>query len=239
VGTLAAGVGHEINNPLAYIISNLHYISGELREARPAGESQRWVEMEQALGEALEGAERVRRIVQELKTFSRARPQEQQRVDLRAVLETALSLTEAQTRQRARVVRDYDTPLEVLGDASRLGQVFLNLLSNATQAIPEGHPAQHELRVSSRREEPGRVVVAVSDTGAGIPPEVLPRIFEPFFTTKSVGVGTGLGLSICHTYVQAMGGEIRVRTEVGRGTTFEVVLHQAPAAERAPMRGQG
>jgi ligand-binding sensor domain-containing protein/signal transduction histidine kinase/CheY-like chemotaxis protein len=234
VGTLAAGVGHEINNPLAYIISNLHYIAGELREARPEGEPERWVEVEQALGEALQGADRVRRIVQELKTFSRARPQEQHRVDLQAVLESALSLAEAETRLRARVVKDYGAAPAVMGDASRLAQVFLNLLINATQALPEGHASQNEIRLSVRQDEQGRVVVAVIDTGAGIPPEVLPRIFEPFFTTKPVGEGTGLGLSICHTYLQAMGGDIRVRSELGRGTTVEVVLLPAAAAPPEP-----
>ncbi|MDY7233269.1 sensor histidine kinase [Hyalangium rubrum] len=232
VGTLAAGVGHEINNPLAYIISNLHYIAEELRGARPEGDPERWGEMEQALSEALQGADRVRRIVQELKTFSRAHPQEQRRVELGAVLEAALAMAEVETRLRARVVKDYGTLPPVQGDASRLEQVVLNLLINATQAIPEGHVDQNEIRVSARLDEQGRVVVAVSDTGAGIPADVLPRIFEPFFTTRSVGMGTGLGLSICHSYVQAMGGEIRVRSELGQGTTVEVVL--VPAQEAVP-----
>jgi CheY-like chemotaxis protein len=127
------------------------------------------------------------------------------------------------------VVKEFGESLEVLGDATRLGQVFLNLLVNAAQAIPEGHAAQHEIRVTLRKDEQGSIRVAVSDTGSGIPPDVLPRIFEPFFTTKPVGVGTGLGLSICHTYVQGMGGELLVRSELGRGTTFEVVLPPAPA----------
>ncbi|WP_224365002.1 two-component regulator propeller domain-containing protein [Hyalangium versicolor] len=229
VGTLAAGVGHEINNPLAYIISNLHYATSEVRgAAQREGPQAGWGEVEQALDEALQGADRVKRIVQDLKTFSRMQPERLRRVDLHGVMELALSIADAEIRHRARVVKEYDEGLEVLGDETRLGQVFLNLLVNAAQAIPEGHADQHEIRITLRTNERGHILAAVSDTGSGIPPEVLPRIFEPFFTTKPVGVGTGLGLSICHSYIQNMGGEIRVRSEQGKGTTFEVELPPAP-----------
>jgi CheY-like chemotaxis protein len=156
-------------------------------------------------------------------------PEQMQWVELHGVLELALAIAETELRHRARVVKDYGEPPAVLGDETRLGQVFLNLLVNAAQATPEGHADRHEIRVVTRTNERGHAVVEVSDTGTGIAPEVLPRIFEPFFTTKAVGVGTGLGLSICHSYVQAMGGDIHVRSELGRGTTFEVVL--PPAAE--------
>ncbi len=225
VGTLAAGVGHEINNPLAFIIANLNFVSEEVRDAaRDEGTGQRWGEVEQALGEALQGAERVRRIVQDLRTLSRLTSVHRKRVELHAVLDSALSVADAQIRPRAQVVKDYGEVPSVLVDEKRLGQVFLHLLMNAAQAIPEGRPQANEIRVRTRQAERGRVVVSVQDTGTGIPPEVLPRIFEPFFTTRPVGVGTGLGLSICHTYVQAMGGEIRVHSEPGHGATFEVVL---------------
>ena len=229
VGTLAAGVGHEINNPLAFIISNLHYASVEVHDARGEPGGERWKEVEQALDEALQGADRVRRIVQDLRTFSRMQPERLRHVELHAVLDLALSFADAEIRHRARLVKDYGEPLTVLGDETRLGQVFLNLLVNAAQAIPEGHADQNEIRVTTRRNAQGQIAVEVSDTGTGIPPEVLPRIFEPFFTTKPVGVGTGLGLSICHSYVQNMGGEIHVRSEQGKGTTFEVVLPMAEA----------
>jgi CheY-like chemotaxis protein len=156
-------------------------------------------------------------------------PERLRRVELHAVLELALSFADAEIRHRARLVKDFGEPLTVLGDETRLGQVFLNLLVNAAQAIPEGHADRNEIRVTARRNTQGQIAVEVSDTGTGIPPEVLPRIFEPFFTTKPVGVGTGLGLSICHSYVQNMGGDIHVRSEQGRGTTFEVVLPTAEA----------
>ncbi|HEX8697346.1 MAG TPA: two-component regulator propeller domain-containing protein, partial [Myxococcaceae bacterium] len=232
VGTLAAGVGHEINNPLSFIISNLHYATAEVQSAARSEDSKRWKEVAQALDDALHGADRVRRIVQDLKTFSRVQPEQMHRVDLHTVLDLTLAIAEAQTRHRARVVKDYGNPPDVLGDETRLGQVFLNLLVNAAQAIAEGHADRNEIRVVTRRDAQGHAVVEVSDTGTGIPPEVLPRIFEPFFTTKDIGVGTGLGLSICHSYVEAMGGMIHVRSELGQGTTFQVVL---PAAEEDAM----
>ncbi|HZH17589.1 MAG TPA: two-component regulator propeller domain-containing protein [Archangium sp.] len=225
VGTLASGVGHEINNPLAFIISNLHYVTGELRElTKREEESGRWQEVEQALSDAKVGAERVRRIVADLRTLARAQREPSKEVDLHALLDVSLATADGQLRPRARVVKEYGTPPTVLGDETRLGQVFLHLLVNAAQAIPEGGADQNEVRVTTRRDERGHAVIEVRDTGMGIPAEVLPRIFEPFFTTKPVGEGTGLGLSICHTHLKAMGGDIQVRSEPGRGTTFAVTL---------------
>jgi signal transduction histidine kinase len=228
VGTLAAGVGHELNNPLAYVISNLHFVAAEVREA--AGHSQereRWEEVTQAIDEALQGTERMRGIIQDLRTFSRMQPQLRQRVELHTVLDRVLTIASGELGRGAQVVKRYGTPPAVLGDEARLAQVFLNLLINAAQAIPAGHADQHQIRLTTRADERGYAVVEVSDTGKGIAPEVLPRIFEPFFTTKEVGVGTGLGLSICHSYIQAMNGELRVRSQPGQGTTFEVVLPPA------------
>ncbi|REG27129.1 C4-dicarboxylate-specific signal transduction histidine kinase [Archangium gephyra] len=225
VGTLASGVGHEINNPLAFIISNLNYVTGELRDlTKREEESERWQEVEQALSEAKVGAERVRRIVADLRTLARAQREPSKEVDLHTLLDVTLATADGQLRPRARVVKEYGTPPTVLGDELRLGQVFLHLLVNAAQAIPEGRADQNEVQVTTRRDERGHAVIEVSDTGVGIPPEVLPHIFEPFFTTRPVGEGTGLGLSICHTHLQAMGGDIQVRSAPGRGTTFTVTL---------------
>jgi CheY-like chemotaxis protein len=134
-------------------------------------------------------------------------------------------------RHRARLVKDYGQTPTIDANESRLGQVFLNLLVNAAQAIPEGNAERNEIRIVTRAKD-GWVVIDISDTGAGIPPERLARIFEPFFTTKPVGEGTGLGLSICHGIVGSLGGEITVSSRIGEGTTFQVTLPVGRLEER-------
>jgi ligand-binding sensor domain-containing protein/signal transduction histidine kinase/CheY-like chemotaxis protein len=241
VGTLAAGVGHEINNPLAYIVSNLEYASLEVgalvRELPPEQSGERLKDMDRALREALHGAERVRRIVQDLKTFSRGDEEARGPVSLQAVLESAAKLAGNELRPRARLVKDFgDIPL-VEGNESRLAQVFLNLVINSAQALPEGRASENEVRLVTRREGADKVVAEVHDTGSGIPQEVLSRIFEPFFTTKPVGVGTGLGLALCHRFVTSMGGEIGVESEPGKGTVVRVTLRAAaPLAPPLPVQ---
>jgi signal transduction histidine kinase/ligand-binding sensor domain-containing protein len=240
VGTLAAGVGHEINNPLTYIISNLEHVSEEAAAlaAQEEGSEQsreRLREMQQVLREALMGADRVRRIVRDLKTFSRQDEDTCGPVDLRGVLDSAAKMAGGELRPRAQLVRDYaaEVPL-VEGSEARLSQVFLNLIINAAQALPEGRPEQNEVRLVLRRGDEGQVVAEVRDTGSGIPPEVLGRIFDPFFTTKPVGVGTGLGLALSQTFITSMKGRIEVESQPGSGTVFRVRL---PAA--APHHQNG
>ncbi|MCP3097555.1 PAS domain S-box protein [Myxococcus sp. K15C18031901] len=236
VGTLAAGVAHEINNPLAYLTANLAFareeLSGLPTPAAPGLDprlAESLADAQAALAEAQQGAERVRTIVRDLKTFSRVDAVEDSVVDVRQVLESTLNLATTEIRHRARLVKTFDDVAPVRANESRLGQVFLNLLVNAAQAIPEGVPDRHEIRVNARMTDTGRVVVEVTDTGVGIAAEHLPRLFDPFFTTKAPGVGTGLGLSICHNLVTALGGEILVQSAPGRGSTFQVIL---PPAER-------
>jgi CheY-like chemotaxis protein len=140
-------------------------------------------------------------------------------------------------RQRAHVVRDFGEVRYVEGNESRLSQVFLNLVMNAVQALPEGRADQHEIRIRTRPDPAGRVVVTVSDTGEGIPPEAMKRLFVPFFTTKAVGMGTGLGLSICQRLVTGCGGEITAESRPGEGATFHVRLRGAvepPVSTAAP-----
>jgi PAS domain S-box-containing protein len=223
VGTLAAGVAHEINNPLAYVTANLEFILEELRN--PVGPTPATtMEIRQMATEALQGANRVKKIVKGLKTFSRVDDAQRTIMDLHSVLELAIKMTFNELRQRAQLVRIYGGCPLVEGDEGRLGQVFVNLLVNAAQAVPEGNVAAHEIRVATSTDPSGRAIVEVHDTGGGIPASALARIFEPFFTTKPIGSGTGLGLSICHNIVKDMGGEISVTSEPGLGTTFRVAL---------------
>jgi CheY-like chemotaxis protein/two-component sensor histidine kinase len=189
-------------------------------------------ELVEALRDARDGADRVRIIVRDLKTFSRAQEDLRTCVDVQRVLESSLRMAWNEVRHRARLVKQYTPVPAVEANESRLGQVFLNLIVNAAQAIGEGHADKNEIRLRTRSDALGRVIVEVEDTGPGIGPEVMRRLFTPFFTTKQPGVGTGLGLSICHRIVTGLGGEIVVDSEIGRGTMFRIVL---PAASNVAV----
>jgi PAS domain S-box-containing protein len=228
IGLLAAGVAHEINNPLGSLVANLDLaVEDVASESAAPFDRQRHRD---ALRDAREGAERIRQIVQDIKVFSRSDETGLEAVDVESAVESALRMAWNEIRRRARLVKNYQHVPLVWANESRLGQVFLNLLMNAAQAIPEGNALGHVVRVTiSHDEARGRVVVAIGDTGAGIPAELRARLFTPFFTTKPPGVGTGLGLSICKRIVDSLGGEITVESEVGNGTVFSVHLPLAPA----------
>lgn len=234
IGTLAAGVAHEISNPLAYIATNLEYIGARLdRVDDPAVVR----ELRRATREATLGADRVRRIVGDLTRFARREQSPPAPVDVRSVLDTAISMAWSEIRHRARLVRDYGALALVLADEDRLVQVFLNLLLNAAHAIEDGRAEKNEIRLRTLLDG-DRLAIEVQDTGVGIAGEALARVFDPFFTTKPAGVGTGLGLSICHTIVSGLGGAVEVESEVGVGSTFRVVLpvHRETAAGREVPR---
>lgn len=226
LGTLAAGVAHEMNNPLGYVITNLE-IAGETLANHPE-----LLPVFRAVAEAREGAERVRRIVSDLKVFSRSDEEAAGPVDVRSALDAAARLASNEIRHRATLEMAVEGSPWVRANASKLGQVFVNLLINAAQAIPAGEASAHRIRVSVRALR-DQVAISVADDGLGIPPEIRDKIFLPFFTTKPVGEGTGLGLPICHGIVASFGGTIRCESEPGRGTVFTVAL---PACAAPPTR---
>jgi PAS domain S-box-containing protein len=229
VGTLAAGMAHEINNPLAYVTANLDVVLEELQAIGGGSPSSRIKDLEGMVLEARGGSERIRKLVRELMTFSRPEAERRAVIEVRPVIELAIGMAFNEIRHRARLVKDYGAIPPVCADDARLGQVFINLLVNAAQSIAEGNVEDNEIRIVTATDEAGRAVMEIRDTGPGVPAAVIGRIFDPFFTTKAVGVGTGLGLSICHNIVTGMGGEITVRNNAGRGATFRVVL---PASGR-------
>ena len=218
VGILAAGVAHEINNPLAAALMNLEL--AELELARPGTDPA----VREMVHDALEAVDRVKDIVKDLKIFARHEEVAPGAVVLEQVLDSSLRMAWNELRHRAHVVRDYAHAPAVYGAEAKLGQVFLNLIVNAAQAIEPGKADQNQIRVSARATGDATAVIEISDTGSGIPPEVLARLFTPFVTTKPIGVGTGLGLTICQRIVTAYGGQIAVETELGKGTTFRVTL---------------
>jgi signal transduction histidine kinase/DNA-binding response OmpR family regulator len=226
VGMLAAGVAHEINNPLGAALLNLESVHDMLSKA-PDNRDEK--ELNVAMRDARGAVARVREIVRDLKLFSRHEDGAQDRADVKEALESSLRMAFNEIRHRAGVVKNYaDTPT-IKGSESRLGQVFLNLLVNAAQAIPEGNIDANTITVRTSLDADGNAVVEISDTGAGIKPEDVPNLFTPFFTTKPPGIGTGLGLPICQRIIAQMGGTISVESEVGKGTTFRVVLPPARA----------
>src|SRR5205085_300218 len=230
LGTLSAGVAHEINNPLAYVIASLDLVADRLPEIASMLGREGGQFLEQQVQRAREGTDRVRKIVRDLKSFSRADEETVTVTDLVKSLNTSLTLVWNEIKHRARLVKDFDRLPPVRANEARLGQVFINLFVNAAQAMPEGNIEHNELRVVGRTDALGNAVVEIHDTGCGIPPDHLDRIFEPFFTTKPVGEGTGLGLAICHGIVTSLGGTLSVQhTEVGKGTVFRVVLPAAKA----------
>jgi signal transduction histidine kinase len=243
VGTLAAGVAHEINNPLAVVLGSLQVIAKDVQQlsrgletlqeetgpastARLARLQSTAASVADALRDADEAGERVRTIVRDLRVFSRSEGEVREPVDVHGVLESSLRMARNEIRHRANVVRRFGDVPRVYGNEGRLGQVFLNLIVNAAQAIPEGNTDQNTITITTRRLD-DMVAVEIADTGAGIAPEALPLIFDVFFTTKEIGVGTGLGLAICHRIVTAMNGRIEAESRLGAGTTFRVVLPRA------------
>jgi PAS domain S-box-containing protein len=218
IGALAAGVAHEINNPLTYLKANLTVALDHLRgpDANP--------EVVQLLREAEEAADRVRRIVQDLQILSRPREDDVEDLDACTVIDSSINMAWNEIRHRAQLVKDYRPIPLVRINRARLGQVILNVLINAAHAIEDGRVNSNRIEVSTFTGSEGDAVIEIRDTGCGIPAKLLHRTFEPFFTTKPIGVGTGLGLSICHSIVTAAGGRIDLESPRSGGCLVRVVL---------------
>jgi signal transduction histidine kinase/ActR/RegA family two-component response regulator len=244
IGLLAAGVAHEINNPAAFVLANIEALTGHLRlveerlrdpdaEAARRGIADLLFEANVILQESKEGMARIHRIVRDLGSFSHSDEETIVPMNVNSAIDSALGMLRNELKYRARVERDLRAKRMVRASAPRLGQVFLNLILNAAQALDEAGSRRNLVTVRSFDEGP-EVVVEISDNGPGIAAEILPRIFESFFTTKPRGMGTGLGLPISLGIVRTLGGEIIVDSRAGQGATFRVRL---PADESsAPER---
>jgi two-component system, NtrC family, sensor kinase len=223
LGVLAAGVAHEINNPLAAVMTNVD-VTAEWLERQPGAEAR---EVREALRDAADASQRINRIVRDLTLFSRAPAGAIEPVNVRGVLEHTLRLAESQLR-RVQVVWQLEGPPLVDANQPQLGQIFITLIHNAAQAMKELARPVHQLTLSSSARKK-YLVVGITDTGCGMSKETRAKLFTPFFTTRPVGDGTGLGLSICQRLVTSLGGSIEVETELGVGSTFRVLL---PASVR-------
>jgi signal transduction histidine kinase len=236
LGTLAAGVAHEVNNPLTYVVGNLDRLRASLEGSGAVNR----LELARRVATAQEGVGRVERIIRDLQTFSRDEELSIEAVDLREVVDSAMALAGNQLRESATVDVNYDEQVPmVMGGVARMGQVVLNLLVNAQQAVRGVRGPTITVRVGQTGE--GGVFLDVEDNGRGIEPDVRAQIFRPFFTTKEIGVGTGLGLSVCRNIVASMDGVIDVASDPGQGTCFRLLFPAAgPPLERsAPETASG
>jgi two-component system, cell cycle sensor histidine kinase and response regulator CckA len=224
LNTLSAGVAHEINNPLASLCANVGFALDELRSRTDLDDGLK--EVMQALDEAEQAGSRVRDIVKDLRAFGDDAKSRNPRVEIQRAVEWACRICRREVQSKATLEVTVDSQAFIEADATRFGQVVVNLLMNAAQAIDKGSPKDNLVSVSVFDDD-DNVVLVVRDTGRGIDQKDLGRVFDPFFTTKKVGEGTGLGLSVCHGIVRALGGRMTVQSVVGKGTAFRVSLPRA------------
>jgi two-component system NtrC family sensor kinase len=234
--TLAAGIAHEINNPLSYVIGNLVFALDNLEPLRlPTEDLPLVAEVRNALSEARQGAQRIASIVRDVKIFSRADRDTLKLVAPASVVEASLRMVQSNIENRATVVREINEVPPILANEAGLAQVMINLLMNAVHALPE-RPVSDNIITIAVRSEPTVVVMEVRDNGVGVAPEHLRHIFDPFFTTKPVGEGMGLGLSICNSIIDAHDGRIEVMSTVGVGSAFRVIIPLAPIYDAAEKK---
>lgn len=240
LGTMAAGVVHEINNPLACVSANLSFVAEELTEllaVLPETERTRIAACLEAIGDAREGTNQAASIVKDLRIFSRKDEAEADLVALEDSLEAALKVAAPSIKGKAAIKRHFTGSTFIRCNYTRLEQVFLNLIINAAQAVASTGRADGLITLSTSTTT-GEAVVEIADNGVGMTAEVKERLFEPFFTTKPPGEGTGLGLAVCHGIISAAGGRIDVRSEAGQGTTFRLSF-PALRADETPARTVG
>jgi two-component system NtrC family sensor kinase len=232
LGQLVAGVAHELNNPIGFVHANLQLLDEYVEKLmRPGLDPESRERVREAIGKLLsrsrEGTERVKQIVEDLRTFSRTGQAELLEVCVNDELDRTLVLIEPRLKDGIRVVREYGELPPLRCFAGQLNQVFMNLLMNACDALD----GKGEIVIRTRSVE-GGVRIEIEDGGPGMPPEVKTRIFDPFFTTKDVGKGTGLGLYISHGIIERHGGSMWVESEPQQGSTFVIELPlQAPVEE--------
>lgn len=251
IGTLAAGMAHEINNPIAWILANLGFMKEsihklqtnllELENICNEPDSQIKIqkidallvdmtqgklveEMDEIISESIEGIDRIRGIVDSLRGFSRMNDSRLVPIDIAETIDSVIKIAFSEIKYRAKIKKIIPRNLpKITSNSVKLHQVFLNLILNAAQSIAKGTIEENTILIKAELMD-NIIQVDICDTGSGIPPEYLSRIFDPFFTTKPIGTGTGLGLSICHDIIQECGGEIKVQSILGKGSTFSVYL---------------
>jgi len=235
IGALAAAVAHEVNTPLTYVLANVAYLEARLGEAPARGLPAAPEQAADAVGEVASGLRRIQALMRDLRTLSLGEEADRGPCDAANAVRSAAAIAAGEIRARAALALDLPDGLPpAAASEARLGQVMLNLLTNAAHSIPHGAASDNVIRVSARAEG-GRIALEVADTGTGIAPDVLPRIFEPFFTTKRAGEGTGLGLWIVRRVLGPLGGEVVALPHAPRGTVMRVTLPAAaPAAAHAP-----
>jgi nitrogen-specific signal transduction histidine kinase len=219
-GMLASSVAHEINNPLSALMGNVQYALGEFEEGVLGADTMK--EIHDCLGESFQAADRIRNIVGDLRIFCHPRDGSTGPVDVNRVMESTLRVAMNEIRHRAKLIKNLNPVPNVLADESSVGQVFLNLLVNAAHSIEVGSASKNEISVTTSCEKSRMVTIRISDTGEGISKEELSLVFTPFHVDSRTG--KGMGLSICSNIIKALGGEISVESEQGKGCTFTVSL---------------
>lgn len=224
IGTLSAGIMHEINNPLSWMLTNLSLLSKKLAKLEYDQNKTLGQEFKEITEETLDGAKRIQDIVFSLKGFAHADEDEFTPTDINKVLLTTIKMVSGESKQRAKIETEFQSNLPLaLINSGKLQQVFLNIVINAIQAFPEGKIDNNLIRINTSLVN-NKIIIEMMDNGEGIPPENISKIFDPFFTTKPAGKGSGLGLSICHDIINSFRGNLSVKSALGEGTTFTISI---------------